>query len=111
MPKASKEARHKQKSSKHGMSPEYKLLNYAALGQYNKLRKLLHKRSHVDVDFYDAQGNTALHEVCTAADFYLHSPWTASVCPTPVISSRASDAVCVIRRQAVLVITRLWLLY
>ena len=63
MPKASKEKSRKRKSNKHGPAPEYKLLTYAALGQYNKLLKLLQKRSDIDVDFYDAQGNTPLHEV------------------------------------------------
>ena len=75
MPRASKEKGHKRKRSKHGAPSEYKLLTYAALGQYNKLIKLLQKRSGIDIDFYDAQGNTPLHEVnlLSSIVYYLDS--------------------------------------
>lgn len=51
------------KQSKHSRDPyEYKLLTYAALGQHKKIVRLLAKHPHLDVNFYDAQGDTALHK-------------------------------------------------
>ena len=62
MPKRRREKHHKH--SKSSSEPlEYKLLTYAALGKEAKVEKLLAKPTGLDVNFYDAHGNTALHEV------------------------------------------------
>lgn len=62
MPKEHKEKGHKH--SKRGREPaEYRLLTYAALGQQRKVAKLFERHSDLDVNFYDAHGNTALHQV------------------------------------------------
>ncbi|DBA78326.1 TPA: hypothetical protein ACH3X2_008271 [Trebouxia sp. C0005] len=62
MPKGRREKHHKH--SKSGSEPlEYKLLTYAALGKVTKLGKLLAKHTGLDVNFFDAHGNTALHQV------------------------------------------------
>ena len=78
MTKSDKEKRRKHKRSKHGASPEYKLLTYCALGQYNKLRKLLQKHPTVDLEFFDPHGNTALHEVSLLEE----SSWFLRLLPT-----------------------------
>ena len=62
MPKRRREKHHKH--SKSNSEPlEYKLLTYAALGKETKVGKLLAKHTGLDVNFYDAHGNTALHQV------------------------------------------------
>ena len=64
MPKSRKEKHHKHSSSE---PIEYKLLTYAALGKHSKVAKLFAKHPEVDINFYDAHGNTALHQVCVRA--------------------------------------------
>ncbi len=62
MPKRRREKHHKH--SKSSSEPlEYKLLTYAALGKETKVGKLLAKHTGLDVNFFDAHGNTALHQV------------------------------------------------
>ena len=62
MPKAHKEKRNKR--SRHNGDPaEYRLLTYAALGQKRKVAKLFDRHAELDVNFYDAHGYTALHQV------------------------------------------------
>lgn len=62
MPKAHKDKRTKR--SRHDGEPaEYRLLTYAALGQKRKIAKLFDKHAELDVNFYDAHGYTALHQV------------------------------------------------
>ncbi|DBB11312.1 TPA: hypothetical protein ACH3X3_006741 [Trebouxia sp. C0006] len=61
MPKRRREKHHKH--SKSSSEPlEYKLLTYAALGKETKVGKLLARHTRLDVNFFDAHGNTALHQ-------------------------------------------------
>lgn len=61
MPKAHKD---KRKRSRRDDEPaEYRLLTYAALGQTRKVAKLLNKHTDLDINFFDAHGCTALHQV------------------------------------------------
>lgn len=62
MPKAHKVKRNKR--SRHDGEPaEYRMLTYAALGQKRKVAKLFDRHADLDVNFYDAHGCTALHQV------------------------------------------------
>ncbi len=62
MPKGRRE-KHRKHSKSSSEPLEYKLLTYAALGKETKVGKLLAKHTGLDVNFYDAHGNTALHQV------------------------------------------------
>ena len=62
MPKERKDKHHK-RSKQSRTSVEYKLLTYAALGQQSKITRLFSKQQDLDVNFYDAHGSTALHQV------------------------------------------------
>lgn len=64
MPKVLKDKRHRR--NRHNSEPaEYRLLTYAALGQIRKVVKLFDRHADLDVNFYDAHGHTALHQVKT----------------------------------------------
>ena len=62
MPKAPKNKR-KRRSRHDGEPAEYRLLTFAALGQKRKVSKLFDRHADLDVNFYDAHGHTALHQV------------------------------------------------
>ena len=62
MPKAPKE-KHRKRSTRSNEPAEYRLLTYAALGSHRKMSKLLKKHPQLDINFYDAHGSTALHQV------------------------------------------------
>ncbi|KAK9823330.1 hypothetical protein WJX72_001970 [[Myrmecia] bisecta] len=55
--------RKKEKRDGSGRS-EYKLLLYAALGDIGKLKKLISRHPQVNLDVFDAEGNTPLHQAC-----------------------------------------------
>jgi hypothetical protein len=58
--------KHKRKKSKkkdRGDKSSLKLMLYAAVGEVKKVRKLLDKYPPPDVNTYDGEGNTALHQV------------------------------------------------
>ncbi len=106
MPKRRKDKHHKHCSRSNEPS-EYKLLTYAALGQHSKVAKLLTKHADLDINFYDAHGNTALHQVFTQGpqphSLYLLPCWfTKSTVSTCLQASRAGhEAVVIILLRSV----------
>ena len=56
-------ARKRQKSSKPKFKHVLKLLHLAAEGKHHKLRKLLQRHPELNVNSYNSDGFTALHQV------------------------------------------------
>lgn len=56
-------ARKRHKSSRNKLKHICKLLNLAAEGRHHKLKKLLQRHPEMDVNSYNSEGFTALHQV------------------------------------------------